>query len=363
MYVALKLETILENKEETKKLTGMPIKVICQMTDSMTVEDHIWLEKAGLKMEYTVFKKTGNPILDNGMIAGSLSALGTDGILITEDETLLRTERIEFGKSSLLFVGTLMDAIEAYRSAAKKQTTRKRRTVQPVAPIKEEEEKTTILNESETAKAALEEEKESIENEAKRAEAPTPFINVPEEEAEKTANDLTGEPSRDMTESSDQKEEEAEHALDEKDGIAPAVMEEANDESQGEGTENTETEEKAEEDCEATTGVVNNGEQAYDQSDRANAKRYPDDFANGDIQSPAYDKFKKLATSYGAKWALCPYVLTVFQLSDSDSTFFYRLNEVITDSNEANDLYLSLAEHYDELKKLADAVEPIDAYI
>ena len=90
---------------------------------------------------------------------------------------------------------------------------------------------------------------------------------------------------------------------------------------------------------------------------------YPDDFDGGGIEGEAYEAFKKLATEYGAKHAMVPYILTVFQITDSADTFYYRLNEVISNSNEANDIFLSLGEHYDELKELADKVEPIDAYI
>ena len=98
MYIALALEKLLKEKDEAKKLAGAPLKALCQMEDSLSVADHIWLSGAGLKLEYVSFVKTGNPILDNGLIAGSLSALATDGILITDDETLLNTGRVENGK-------------------------------------------------------------------------------------------------------------------------------------------------------------------------------------------------------------------------------------------------------------------------
>lgn len=121
MYIAIALKKLLEDKEVSKKLAGIPVKAICQMNDTISVADHIWLEDANLKMEYMNFKKTGNPVLDNGMIAGALSAISTDGVLVTDDETLLRTEKIEYAKGSLVFAESLKDSIDAYKASEKKK--------------------------------------------------------------------------------------------------------------------------------------------------------------------------------------------------------------------------------------------------
>lgn len=333
MYIALALEKLLKEKDEAKKLAGAPLKALCQMEDSLSVADHIWLSGAGLKLEYVSFVKTGNPILDNGLIAGSLSALATDGILITDDETLLNTGRVENGKYSLLFAGSIKDALEAYKKSGKKQASvrKSRKEKETVKPA------TVTEPETRNTEATVTMEQKTVAPEQRTDETNHPddaFMNAPEEEV---VHGTDMEPDN-------------------------AMQEVATKEVLTDSTDNTDADESTDfgqtQDAAETTAQI-----VYDQTDRVNARVYPDDFDGGGIEGEAYEAFKKLATEYGAKHAMVPYILTVFQITDSADTFYYRLNEVISNSNEANDIFLSLGEHYDELKELADKVEPIDAYI
>lgn len=334
MYIALALEKLLNEKDEAKKLAGVPLKVLCQMEDSLSVANHIWLSGAGLKLEYVNFVKTGNPILDNGLIAGSLSALTVDGVLVTDDETLLNTGRVENGKYSLLFAGNIKDALETYKKSGKKQTSvrksRKEKEVVKPAATTEPEVKATVTT-------ATTPEQKTIVPEQKLDEtgnSDASFMNAPEEEV---VHGTGMEPDNAMQEV-----------------VTKEVVTDTADNTDTDGAGDFD---QTQDTVETTAQIV------YDQTDRVNARVYPDEFEGGGIEGEAYEAFKKMATEYGAKHAMVPYILTVFQITDSADTFYYRLNEVISNSNEANDIFLSLGEHYDELKELADKVEPIDAYI
>lgn len=336
MYIALALEKLLNEKDEAKKLAGVPLKALCQMEDSLSVADHIWLSGAGLKLEYVNFVKTGNPILDNGLIAGSLSALTVDGVLVTDDETLLNTGRVENGKYSLLFAGSIKDALEAYKKSGKKQTSvrksRKEKEVVKPATTMEPEVQTAATTEAVPEQKTVVPEPEQSQGETGNTDGA--FMNAPEEEVVHGAG---MEPDNAMQE--------------------VVTKEVATDAADNTDTDGTGDFGQTQNEAETSAQIV------YDQTDRTNARVYPDEFEGGGIEGEAYEAFKKMATEYGAKHAMVPYILTVFQITDSADTFYYRLNEVISNSNEANDIFLSLGEHYDELKELADKVEPIDAYI
>lgn len=122
MYIALTMQKLLEEKGEFKKLAGIPVCVVYNQNDSMSVQDHIQLNEAKLKEEYMETMTIGEPSLDIGIMISDLLWKKTDGILILEEEEakLLQKNEIQRDRYTLYVTTSLKEALEIYRRNSKK---------------------------------------------------------------------------------------------------------------------------------------------------------------------------------------------------------------------------------------------------
>lgn len=356
MYIAIALKKLLEDRDSQifMKTGDVHFRAICQMDDQITVKDHIWLASFGTKIDCMDFKRTGNPVLDAGRLSGTLLGLPANGVLVTDDPTLLATGKFEQGKFSLSFAKDIRSALSML--GAKKKATTKRATRKTADDDAPSDKKDDTRTEKDSAATTQEADKQELVNETPQADVPKkdlfdaipkpvdPADEVDPVLGEETAAEIENKGSLD-TSSVLHAEELIEDLSEEKIMSEDVISETIESES-------------------AVSSTVANFKQAsYDQNDRANAKVYPDDFPTGHIDFPGYEAFRNELLKNEVKQAMAPYVLTAFQTSKNSDELFERLMDVVADSNELSDIYVSTARNFEQLKALADAVAPVNAII
>lgn len=122
MYIALTMQKLLEEKGEFKKLAGIPLCVIYNQSDTMSVQDHILLNEAKLKEDYMEAMTIGEPSLDIGMMISDLLWKKADGVLVLgEDEAgMLQKKEIQRDRYTLYVATSLKEALEIYKKNTKK---------------------------------------------------------------------------------------------------------------------------------------------------------------------------------------------------------------------------------------------------
>lgn len=122
MYIAMTMQKLLEEKGEFKKLAGIPLCVIYNQSDTMSVQDHILLNEAKLKEDYMEAMTIGEPSLDIGMMISDLLWKKADGVLVLgEDEAgMLQKKEIQRDRYTLYVATSLKEALEIYKKNTKK---------------------------------------------------------------------------------------------------------------------------------------------------------------------------------------------------------------------------------------------------
>lgn len=122
MYIALTMQKLLEEKGEFKKLAGIPLCVIYNQSDTMSVQDHILLNEVKLKEDYMEAMTIGEPSLDIGMMISDLLWKKADGVLVLgEDEAgMLQKKEIQRDRYTLYVATSLKEALEIYKKNTKK---------------------------------------------------------------------------------------------------------------------------------------------------------------------------------------------------------------------------------------------------
>lgn len=333
MFIAIELEKLLKEKED-KKMDGVAVKAICQETDTMTVQDHIWLNSAAMKLEFMDAIRTGNTDLDAGMTAGILLGQNTDGILVTDSQILIGSESANNDKCSIQFVPGLKEALALYRKKMGEKPEKKRK------PRKAAEE-LPAARPSTDPDVVLPGTPETEEEHT---------VDLPvEEKVETTANEAPTAAEFPMP-----SPEETPAAPVESTEIPPAP------------TESVEDEQPWVPDDFAATAVIPPTTPApqfslKDQKHRENALK----FDEGQVpEGPEFEQWKKLAISNGIANAYVLYGLTAFQISDTADDLMHSLVKVFGGfQTEARTIYDQTKEHFAELKNAADQVAAFDVFV
>ncbi|MSS36569.1 hypothetical protein [Clostridium porci] len=316
MYIAMKVRKLLEEQGEFKKLADIPLCVLYNETDTMSVKEHILLNASALKDGYMEIMTIGEPAIDVGVTIGNLMWRNEDGILILEENEVKQLQKTEIhnDKYTLYVVSSLKEALEIYKKntkkAAGKRGTKKAEKVQAKPADAGEEEKVNVPG-GEDAEAMSQE-----------------FgMNPPEDPAAETenANESAEEMDSDVSED-----------------VEDPVLEAAPVE---------ETEE---------AGMAEKVEAAitYDQTDRTNALKFPDV-----IDDPQYLQFKRELDQHGVTIAMAPYVLTALQTSEDVESLYDRLNATVCNVEDVLCIYDSLQGDYDHFKEMTNRIVPYDAYV
>ena len=318
MYIAIEMKKLLEEKAtvDSKVMANVPLKVFCKPEDPMSVADHMWLNE--LKgIEYKDAMRSGNEVLDAGMTAGTLLGENSDGVYVTDLETLLLSGNASNGKVTVTFANSLKDAFEAYKKAEKVPVRRTRKPKAEVSPVTPDE--------------SMQKPFEKVETVSDEDIPVTPTV---------TASDGNPFPMPEPQQESSKTTIETEKT---------------------EQTPNDNTEENPFSGPEVAMEENVTKETTYplkDQHDRSHARRFDE---SGVPDGPEYEQFKKAAISCGVSAANVPYALTAMQVSDTVEDLLHSL--VVVFSNYKSEAYTvndTLKRHFSELKPLADQVEPFE---
>lgn len=319
MYIAIEMKKLLEEKAtvDAKAMANVPLKVFCKPEDPMNVADHMWLNELKA-IEYKDAMRSGNEVLDAGMTAGTLLGENSDGVYVTDLETLLLSGNASNGKVTVTFANSLKDAFEAYKKAEKVPVRRTRKPKAEVAPVTPDESMQKPFEKTET-----------VSDE-----------DIPAASTATTSDGANSfpmpEPQQDRSETGIETEETAQ--------IANNNVEEPPFSFQDIPNEGNMKQE--------TTFPLK------DQHDRSHARRFDE---SGVPDGPEYDQFKKAAISCGISSANVPYALAAMQVSDTVEDLLHSLVMVFCDyKSEAYTVNDTLKRHFNELKPLADQVEPFE---
>lgn len=316
MYIALTMRKLLEEKGEFKKLAGIPLCIIYNQDDTMSVQDHILLNETKLKEEYMKAMTIGEPSLDIGMMIGDLSWTKADGILILNEEEakLLQKTEIQRDRYTLYVVTSLKEALEIYKKNSKKSTGK--RTTRKTEKSQEE---SVVLNQNTKQDTPDTNDEESINLMA--------GMNPPE------ANTMTPE-------------EDNFEALEDASAEIP---------------EYESTEEPNE------SGFVNNIQESFMDAQENGMEYAQENQENGtlfqtDFNSSQYAEFENELQNIGVNIEKASFILKALQLSTNVSDFYEYLEKTIEDIDDVLILYDQIQEYYDHFKDLADQIGIHNAY-
>ena len=324
MYIAIELGKLLNEKAtaDTKAMENVALKVFCKPEDPMSVADHMWLNE--LKgIEYKDAMRSGNEVLDAGMTAGTLLGEPTDGIYVTDLETLLMSGTASNGKCTVSFANGLKDAMEMYKKSEKAPVKRTRRTKAEMAATRQED-----ANEATTETAPMQNNVVEEPTVTETASVPFPMPapqNVDDTPVEENTTAVENTTTVDGTMATD--------------------------------TENTadtpaEVEQPHVQETPATPFPLKN------QHDRFNALKFEQ---NEMPEGPEFDQFKKLAIQHGVSNANVTYALTALQISDGADDLLHSLVSVYGNyKTEAYTVFNQIKGAFAELKTAADQVVPFD---
>lgn len=306
MYIALTMRKLLEEKGEFKKLAGIPLCIIYNQDDTMSVQDHILLNETKLKEEYMKAMTIGEPSLDIGMMIGDLSWKKADGILILNEEEakLLQKTEIQRDRYTLYVVTSLKEALEIYKKNSKKSTGK--RTTRKTGKLQEEPE---VLKQ-----------------------------DTPDANDEESMNQMTGMNSLEVNEMTTEEDN-----FEELKDVAAEIPEyEPAEELDESGFENNIRE--------SFVDTQENG-MAYAQESQESDVSFQTDFDH-----PQYAEFESELQNIGVNIEKSPFILKALQLSTNVSDFYEYLEKTIEDIDDVLILYDQIQEYYDHFKDLADQI-------
>lgn len=311
MYIAMTLAKLLGEKDGVQKLTGIPVKALYKAGDTMEVANHLWLSAVKLKLEYVETVSTGNDAFDEGMTVGDLLRLPSDGVLVTESDSLLGTGSITRGKYTLTFAKSVKEALDICKKMDKKSVSKRRNT-----------------------KSA----KEKSEADCTDAADDRIVNRIPENFQDMPTND-----EEDISVENSNPFEDLAFSMNPPDPENTDMTEEKQSETQ---------QPKSEETVEAAENM------ALENLNRCDVKKFPEE-----IVSPEYGKFKEMLNSLGVAIANAPYILTAFQISDSTPAGFRKSLSYVYDGleDDVNMIADALTEDLATLKQIADEIEPYEA--
>lgn len=300
MYIAIEMKKLLEEKAtvDAKTMANVPLRVFCKSEDSMCVADHMWLNELKA-IEYKDAMRSGNEVLDAGMTAGTLLGENSDGVYVTNLETLLLSGNATNGKITVSFVGSLKDAMDIYKKSEKSLVRRPRKS----------KTETTLLT---SVQKPVDKTEELLEdNVITDASFPMP---EPQQESEESNDVVATVP-----------------VVDDNNPFSETNTSEVTPETQF---------------------------PLKDQHDRSMVRNFDE---SGFPEGPEYEQFKKSAISHGVSSANVAFALTALQMSDTVEDLLHSLVVVYGEcKTEAYVVYDGLKNYFSELKLLADQVIPFE---